>query len=125
MENLRDVRDVGPLDIWRGVTARAIEGERITLAFVELAPNAVVPEHRHPNEQLGIMLQGSGTFRVGDETREVHPGSTWRILSNVPHELTAGPDGAVVIDVFSPVRSDWKRFDQREPREPAWPPRGA
>ncbi len=120
MDNLRDVRDVGPLDIWEGVTARPIEGERMTLAFVELAPNAVVPEHRHPNEQLGLMLQGSGTFRVGDETRRVRAGSTWRILSNVPHELTVGPDGAVVIDVFSPVRSDWSGFEPAEPRDPDW-----
>ncbi|MDQ3870157.1 MAG: cupin domain-containing protein [Chloroflexota bacterium] len=120
MDNLGDVRDVRPLDIWEGVTARPIEGERMTLAFVELAPNAVVPEHRHPNEQLGLMLQGSGTFRVGDETRQVRAGSTWRILSNVPHELAVGPDGAVVIDVFSPVRSDWSRFEPAEPRDPDW-----
>ena len=121
MDALRDVGAVPPRQVWEGVLARAIDGERITMAFIELAPNAVVPEHRHENEQLGIMLQGSGTFRVGDETREIRPGSTWRILSNVPHELTVGPQGAVVIDIFAPVRSDWKRFEPLEPRDPSWP----
>ena len=120
MKSLRDIAEVGPRDIWEGVTARAVEGERLTMALVELEPNAVVPEHRHENEQVGIMLQGSGTFRVGDETMEIRPGSTWRILSNVPHQLDVGPDGAVVIDIFAPVRADWQRFSPGEPRDLKW-----
>jgi quercetin dioxygenase-like cupin family protein len=120
MKALRDIAEVGPRDIWESVTARAIESERLTMAFVELEPNAVVPEHRHENEQVGIMLQGSGTFRVGDETMEIRPGSTWRILSNVPHQLDVGPDGAIVIDIFAPVRADWQRFSPGEPRPTKW-----
>ena len=121
MRTLREVHELPPLPIWEGVVARPIEGERITMAVVELEPNAVVPEHRHPNEQVGVMLQGSGTFRVGDETREIGPGGMWRILADVPHELHVGPEGAVVIDVFSPVRADWRAFQPQEPRPPLWP----
>jgi len=61
------------------------------------------------------------TFRIGDETRELGPGETWTIPSNVPHEATAGPDGAVVLDVFAPVRGDWVSLEPAEPREPRWP----
>src|SRR5918999_5573798 len=121
MSNLRDIGEVGPLPIWEGVVARAIEGERITFSVVELAPNAVVPEHRHPNEQIGMVIQGSGRFRVGDEERDVRPGSTWRVLADVPHELTVGPEGAVVIDVFSPPRADWRGTPIAEPRPLVWP----
>ena len=42
-------------------------------------------------------------------------------VRNVPHEATAGPEGAVVIDVFAPVREDWVALDEAEPREPRWP----
>jgi unsaturated pyranuronate lyase len=121
MTNLRDLHDVAPLPIWEGVVARPIVGERMTLAIVELEPNAHVPEHRHPNEQLGIMLRGSGRFRVGDDEREIGAGSTWRILADVPHELHVGPDGAVVVDVFNPTRADWDAFTPDEPRRPLWP----
>jgi quercetin dioxygenase-like cupin family protein len=121
LAHLKDLPDIDPLAIWEGVRARPVEGERITLAVVELDPGSVVPEHRHPNEQLGIMLRGSGRFRVGDETREVRPGSTWRILADVPHELAVGPDGAVVIDVFSPPRADWAGIPIAEPRPLVWP----
>src|SRR5262245_57279418 len=108
MTNLRNLADLPLLETWGdSVRARRDQGERITPAVVELAPNAVVPEHRHPNEQLGICLRGSGTFTIDGERREIRPGSTWRILADLPHDLVVGPDGAEVIDVFTPVRSDW------------------
>lgn len=122
MSNLVDLATIPPFDVWgEDVRARRVQGERLTLAVVELAPNALVPEHRHENEQLGMVIRGSVTFRIEDETRELGPGGTWRILSNRAHEVSAGPDGAVVLDVFSPVRSDWT-FPEPPPRPPAWPP---
>ncbi len=108
MSNLIDILDAPLLAVWgETVRARRVQGERITLAVVELEPNAVVPEHRHDAEQMGLVMAGSIRFTVDGETRNLGPGGTWRILSNLPHQVTAGPDGAVVIDVFSPVRSDW------------------
>jgi quercetin dioxygenase-like cupin family protein len=121
MSDLSDISSVEPLAIWKAVRARRVVGERITLAIVELDPDAVVPEHRHPNEQVGICLRGSGRFRVGDEVLDMKPGSTWRILADVPHELTVGPQGAVVIDVFSPPRADWDAMPVAEPRPLMWP----
>jgi quercetin dioxygenase-like cupin family protein len=106
--------------IWDRIAARPVNGERITLAVVELDPGAVVAEHSHEHEQLGIVLRGAMDFRVGDERRQLGPGGTWRIPSNTPHEATAGPDGAVVIDVFAPVREDWRELESLE-REPRWP----
>jgi len=121
MSAFDDLAGIRPQDIWTGVVARAVHGERLTLAVVELAPNAAVPEHRHENEQLGMVLSGSLTFRVADETRELGPGATWSIPSNVPHEVTAGPDGAAVLDIFAPTRADWSAFEPQEPRAPVWP----
>jgi quercetin dioxygenase-like cupin family protein len=116
-----DLGDLRPLPIWNGITARAVTGEKMTMAIVELDPGAVADEHSHGNEQLGIVLSGSMTFRIGEETREIGPGMTYRILADVPHTATAGPDGAVVMDVFAPPRADWARFQPQEPREPRWP----
>ena len=109
------------LAIWAGVTGRAIEGERASLIVVELAPGSVVDEHRHDNEQLGVCAAGSLTFRIGDETRELRAGDTWRIDSNVLHEVHTGPNGAVVIETFAPARSDWNRLERLEPTSPHWP----
>ena len=124
MSAFDDLKRLGPQDIWERVSVRAVHGERITLGVVELEPNAHVPEHRHENEQLGIVLSGLMTFRVKDETRDLGPGETWTIPANVPHEATAGPEGAVVLDVFAPTRADWSQFAPQPPREPRWPDAG-
>jgi unsaturated pyranuronate lyase len=118
---LDDIAAMQLMQVWDGVVARTVHGERLSLAVVELEPNAVVPEHSHENEQLGLVLSGTASFRVGTETRELGPGGTWRIPSNTPHEVHTGPDGAVVVDVFAPVRADWDGLERLEPRAPVWP----
>ena len=120
MDPLRDLAELELQQIWDGVAARSVHGERLTLAIVELDPNSFVPEHSHDHEQLGLVLRGGVTFRVGDSTRELGPGGTWRIPSNVPHEVHVGPEGAVVIDVFAPPRDDWRERGRLE-RHPRWP----
>jgi quercetin dioxygenase-like cupin family protein len=116
--------DVGTLDLqrlWDGVHGRVVHGRRISLGVVELDPGSVVPEHSHEHEQLGICLSGSLVFRVGDETAAIRAGQTWCIASNVPHEVHAGPEGAVVIDVFAPPRDDWREAERVGRRAPRWP----
>jgi len=120
--NLVDLESIPPIDLFgEAVRARRVQGDNLTLAIVELAPDAIVPEHRHPNEQLGMVISGDVTFTLDGETRHLGPGGTWRILSMKPHEVHAGPTGAVVIDVFAPVRDDWDSKPRLEPRAPAWP----
>ncbi len=125
MSNLVDLADLEPIQIWDAVVGRRIQGERLTLAVVELAPGAAVPEHRHPNEQCGLVIEGEVTFRIGDEERVLVPGGTWRILGGTPHSVVTGPRGAVVVDVFAPARDDWDdRPTVGTPDEPAalvWP----
>ena len=113
--------DLGPLPIWNGVLGRAVQGSQITMAVVELEPHSLVPEHQHPNEQLGLVLQGTLTFTIGGERRELGPGDTYVIPANVPHDVVTGPGGAVVLDVFSPVRADWSQFTPVAPQAPRWP----
>lgn len=123
--SLADLADIAPIQVFEGIRARRVEGDRITLAIVELDPGAVVPEHRHAHEQNGMVITGQMTFRVGDEERVLGPGGTWRILGDVAHGATAGPTGAVVIDVFSPIRADWESLPVLDLVAPAWPPAGA
>jgi quercetin dioxygenase-like cupin family protein len=125
MSNLIDITDAPLLALWGDtVRGRRIQGERLTLAVVELAPNAVVPEHRHGHEQLGMVIKGEVDFTLDGETRHLGPGGTWRILSNLPHNVNAGPDGAVVLDIFSPTRDDWDDRAIVEGAVARWPEAG-
>ncbi len=124
MSNLVDIGTMPVIDVWgESVRARKIDGERVTLALVELAPESVVPGHRHKNEQVGMVITGTLTFTIGDEVRELGPGGTWRIPSDTPHQVSVGPAGAVVIDIFAPTRADWDALPSQPALPPIWPAR--
>jgi quercetin dioxygenase-like cupin family protein len=106
--------------VWDGIQGRVITGERITMALVDLEPNAPVQEHSHHNEQLGFIVEGELTFTIGGETRTLRAGDTYSIPANVPHHAVTSSEGCVVIDVFSPVREDWEKLERHEPSPSAW-----
>jgi quercetin dioxygenase-like cupin family protein len=117
----RPLAQLRPYKIWNEVHARVVNGERMTLAVVDLAPNSVVREHHHENEQLGFVLQGSLVFTIGGEKQPLKAGDTYAIPSDVPHEVVVGPDGCTVVDVFAPVRADWEQLERLDPFPPQWP----
>jgi quercetin dioxygenase-like cupin family protein len=119
MSAFNDLEEMAPLQIWPGLIARDLTGANATLAQIELEPNIDVPEHAHVNEQIGILLGGSMTFRIGGEARDLRPGGTWIIPAHVPHSVTAGPEGAMLIEVFAPARDDWADREILAPRPPA------
>ena len=121
MSAFHPIAKLRPIVLADGIRARAVNGERMTMALVDLAPNAVSPEHKHENEQLGFVVRGSMTMRVGDEILELHAGDTYTIPSEVEHGAAAGPDGCTVTDVFAPIRADWDTREHLEPTAPDWP----
>lgn len=116
-----DLQSIPPQLLAEGYLARAVHGEQLTLAVVEVEAGAELPEHQHSNEQFGIVIEGSVVFRVGNETCVVEPGGIWRIPSNTPHTVTGGDRGAVVVDIFSPPRDDWAARERLQPRPTRWP----
>ena len=36
-------------------------------------------------------------------------------------QVTVGPEGALIVEVFSPIRDDWHAIDTQEPRPGRWP----
>jgi quercetin dioxygenase-like cupin family protein len=107
-----DVGDLEVIPIWDGVRARAVAGSEATLAHIELAPNAAVPEHHHVHEQTGMLLRGSLTFTIGGETKTLAPGAMWVIPADVPHSVVAGPQGAALAELFAPPRADWAAIER-------------
>jgi quercetin dioxygenase-like cupin family protein len=121
MKTFESISDMRPHVIREGIIARVVNGERLTMAVVDIEPGVALPEHHHDNEQLGFVISGTITMRIGGEKRELHAGETYSIPSNVPHDAMAGHQGCTIADVFAPVRADWAKLDRREPSRPNWP----
>lgn len=94
------------------IARRLFTGERMMLAHVYLDKGAIVPTHKHENEQLTWILEGALRFWIGEEGSDdieelvVAAGEVLYIPSNVPHKAEALED-TLDIDVFSPPRQDW------------------
>jgi quercetin dioxygenase-like cupin family protein len=67
-----------------------------------------VRPHSHPHEQLGYVLEGEITMTVAGVTDTWHAGVAYAIPGGVEHAAVAGPGGCRVIDVFIPVREEYR-----------------
>jgi quercetin dioxygenase-like cupin family protein len=95
-------------DLFPGVQARIVWGTGIMLSLVELEPRAVVAEHEHPHEQMGLIIEGRAEFTVGGERRVLGPGEMYQIPGGVRHSVLALDEPVTVLDVFHPPREEYK-----------------
>jgi quercetin dioxygenase-like cupin family protein len=95
-------------DLAAGVTGRPLFGEGAMLNLIEFEPGAVVPLHSHPHEQLGIVLRGVQVLVVDGVEHPLGPMEAYVLPGGVEHSAHCGPDGATVLDVFQPVREDYR-----------------
>ena len=107
--NIDDASDGLFRELAPGLSTRIFAGEHAMLSVVTLAPNAEGTVHHHPEEQWGFLLEGSAIRVQGEEEIPVRKGDFWRTPGNVPHTMRAGPDGARVLDIFSPPRAEYKK----------------
>jgi len=91
-----------------GVIGRSLSGERCTLNRVELAPGSSVPQHDHPHEQIGLVLEGRVMMTIDGVAHDLGPGDAYVVTAGVRHGARVDDSGAVVLDMFTPVREDYR-----------------
>jgi len=94
--------------IFPGVTVRTCAAERMMMSLAEFEPNAVVEEHSHPHEQVGMVLKGRAVFFIGGEQKTLGPGDIFRIPGGVPHRVVALDEPVQALDIFYPIREDYR-----------------
>ena len=94
--------------LFPGVEIRTTAGDGMMLSVVTFEPGSVVPEHAHPHEQMGILISGRLEFMIGGLTRVLSPGDQWKIPGGVLHRVQALDGPAVALDVFQPIREDYR-----------------
>jgi quercetin dioxygenase-like cupin family protein len=102
---LADARAAEP---FAGIVMRGVFGAGASLSVVELAPDALLPRHSHPHEQLGIVLEGALSLIVDGVEHRLGPNEAYVIPGGVEHAARSGPDGCRAIDVFVPAREDYR-----------------
>jgi quercetin dioxygenase-like cupin family protein len=93
--------------IFPGVNIATCVCEKMMMSLVAMEPGAVVEEHSHPHEQVGMVLQGKAIFYIGGEQKTLEAGDTFRIPGNVPHRVVVLDQPVKALDVFYPIREDY------------------
>lgn len=88
------------------ISRKIVTGEKEMVVFWKMKAGAHAAAHRHPHEQVSLMLSGKMEFRLGNEKRTCGPGDVVVIPSGVEHEAYF-PEDTEVIDIFSPPREDF------------------
>jgi len=91
-----------------GISTRIFCGEEAMLSVVTIEPNAKGKIHSHPQEQWGFLIEGSGIRIQGGEQIVIKKGDFWQTPGGVDHGIIGGPNGAKILDVFSPPRDEYK-----------------
>ena len=108
MEYFCDVENRETKEVVPGVRIRTFWGDKMLLSVVDFDANSVVPTHSHPHEQAGTVISGTLNLTIAGETRALTAGDAYIIPGGVEHSAVAGPTLTKVVDIFSPVREEYK-----------------
>ncbi|HLN20532.1 MAG TPA: SMP-30/gluconolactonase/LRE family protein [Bacteroidales bacterium] len=113
---------VASVELYPGVNAKLYWGKGAMTAVLQMAPNAQIAEEELPNDRFLFVMEGevnqvsNGTAATlialqreeQDGTHSQTPRVDFIYLEKgTKSALTAGPNGAKVVEVYSPVRLDY------------------
>ena len=98
--------------------------ENMSITWVEGEPGSEQPNHSHlNNEQVYVIVHGRGAMTVGDETKEVGPGTAILVPPQTGHSIrNIGEERLVYVSATSPpfemppVDSQFAYLPPDEPR---------
>ena len=100
-------RDVTPVELIPGIKGHIVSAERLMINVLTAQPHSVMPNHRHENEQMMIVLDGEADIAVDGKLYHMEKGDVVIFPSNVDHAAHISDKGFSVIDIFSPPRQDF------------------
>lgn len=93
--------------ISEGIDRQMVVGQNVMICRLRFDPFVVTPAHRHPHEQVTLVVKGKVRFTLDTEERIVSAGDVLHFPSNHWHGATMLDEEVVLIDIFSPIREDF------------------
>ena len=105
---------VEPFEFVDGVSLHAIGGDQVLLCRVRYEPGKRVSRHSHEDtEQLMVVIDGSVTMTIGEETRQLGAGDVVCVNRGIEHELYSA-EGVTFFEALAPVPLDHVPDRQRD-----------
>ncbi|MGQ0827561.1 MAG: cupin domain-containing protein [Bacteroidota bacterium] len=91
----------------KGYKARMIHSEKMTTVYYSVEAGAAFPEHSHIHEQISNVIEGKFEFNLDGKVEVLEAGKIVVIPANTLHSGIALTN-CTIIDVFAPVREDYR-----------------
>jgi len=91
-----------------GVKVRAVCLDKVMMTYMEFEPEAVLPEHSHPHEQITVIHEGRLEMTVGGQTKVMGKADVVVVPSNVVRSARTLGEPVIAVDAWSPVREDYR-----------------
>lgn len=94
---------------------KMVEGNATAIDLYQMEPGGRFEPHRHHYAELGVVLSGRGTLRIGGEDRLLREGDSFYIPGDIPHGFVVESARPVVLlnvtvpklpDVAGPTASE-------------------
>ena len=82
-----------------------IRRDNMSLGLYVLPAGAADPQQPHAEDEAYVVLRGRGRIRVGDEDREVGPGSVVFVPKRVEHRFHSITEELAVVVCFAPAET--------------------
>jgi mannose-6-phosphate isomerase-like protein (cupin superfamily) len=126
IRNIEDLEDMAPkFDLGEVQEARfatkPLECEQTGLLHLRVKPNQTSPfaHHHAQQEELYVVLDGSGQLLLGDEVRDVTAGDVIRISPEVVRSVRTGDEALTLLAFGAPAVSGGENDAEMAPAE--WP----
>jgi len=113
-----DPDDFRPSSRWALLTDPGDAGgqvDNITVIFEEIGVGDCIPLHVHPIHEVIVFDDGAARVTLGDETRDVGPGTVVFIPAGIPHGTRNSGDGLVRMHAMFPSEQIGIEYLERNP----------
>jgi quercetin dioxygenase-like cupin family protein len=96
--------DFEAAEIAPGIRTRVLSRGSLMFSLIELDEGAFSSLHRHPEEQMGLVLEGTFERHQDGEVRLLGPGDGFYVPPGAVHGGRAIGGPCRILDVFTPPR---------------------
>lgn len=89
-------------EIEKGLTVKTLSAGRVQIRHLVFEPGTLIPDHRHPEEVVTMVIEGTMEMTVGAETRTVTAGDVFRVPSKTGHSGQVFLERVVAVS-WSPI----------------------
>ncbi len=101
--------DAAPIEVMPGLIRRTLaDGGSLMICEFTLETGVEIPEHSHPQEQIGYVACGRIRITVNGKGEDLGPGDCYYAPSGAKHGAHV-LERSVVVDTFNPPRDDYRQ----------------